>query len=572
MLILRRSMVLTVALIAPFAIQLHLAQAKICPNGQLPVRSFIQTDEQACINPDDFVDTGKVSYAWDTEFELDEYGYFIRFLYNFHKTFPRFNVNQPMIVAAVSKILDVVETEQSHMSKSPYRRWELGNGGLGAPVLDEVGLVWTGARASDDKSEQHYHVPDNFFLAQAMFYLEQMFPTNASIGPRARFIQSQILTGIATRAITKLDDGRLAFAYEVNGQLPSSTSYQALFMDDANIPSLLSIPYISPDMLDFPVNGSTFAEIYLNTCDYVLGKAKINGETNPFFFSGSAVSGIGSPHIPGSYIWPLGMITQGLTALDDTESQSVLTALMTVTREFGNGGVTASSGYFHESFRSDDACNFTRAYFGWPNTLFTEFLDRFDWPNKPSYLANLSPPKPGPIGKSRLNRPGSIPLPQGISQFLLSMFYTQAFSLSQAYTQNTDSGQPGASTTFCIKQFGGIQYPCKMTLLNTGDIIAMWMRDSAAQVNNYIGKGKDLSAMVEEVLFMQAFQIANTAYANAYSFTYGKLYQCNKGSCMLFDATVPSESPPGRPTTVPMGGSCRTRRAYSNSSPRGSSH
>jgi meiotically up-regulated gene 157 (Mug157) protein len=554
MVLLRRSMVWLIALIAPLVLQIQQAQAKTCPAGQLPVRSFIQTDEQACINPSDFDDTGKVSYAWDTEFELDEYGYFIRFLYNFHKTFPRFNVNQPMIVAAVSKILDVVETEQFHMSKSPYRRWELGNDGLGTPVLDGVGLVWTGARASDDKSEQHYHIPDNFFLAQGMFYLQQMFPLNASIRRRARSIQDQILNGIATRGLTKLDDGRLAFAYEVNGQLSSSTSYQAVFMDDANIPSLLSIPYISPDMLDFSVNGSTFAEIYQNTRDYVLGNAAIGGKTNPFFFSGSAASGIGSPHIPGNYIWPLGMITQGLTALDNTEAQSVLTALMTVTCEFGTGNVTASSGYFHESFLSSDACNFTRAYFGWPNTLFTELLDRFDWPAKPSYLANLTPPKSGPVGKNRLNPTGSIPLPQNISQFLLSTFYTQAFSLSQAYTQNFDGSQPGARTTFCNKQFGGIEHPCKMTLMNTGDIIAMWTRDSAAQVNNYIGRGKDLSAMVEGVLFMQAFQIANTAYANAYSFTYGDLYQCNKASCALFDISVPMQSPAGPPTTVPMGG------------------
>jgi meiotically up-regulated gene 157 (Mug157) protein len=554
MVILRRSMVWAVALIAPFVLQLQLAQAKVCPAGQLPIRSFIQTDEQACINPGDFIDTGKVSYAFDTEFELDEYGYFIRFLYNFHKTFPRFNVNQPMIVAAVSNILTVVETEQSHMSKSPYRRWELGNDGLGTPVLDEVGLVWTGARASDDKSEQHYNVPDNFFLAEGMFYLAQMFPANSSIRKRAQSIQSQILSGIATRAITKLDDGRLAFAYEVNGQLPNSTSYQAVFIDDANLPSLLSLPYISPDMLACPVNcqvnGTSFAQIYLNTRDYVLGKAMINGQTNPFFFTGSVASGIGSPHTPGSNIWPLGMITQGLTALDDTEAQGVLTSLMGVTCTLTNNS-PVSSGYFHESFDSSDACTFTRAYFGWPNTLFTEFLDRFDWPGKPSYLANLTPPKPG---KSRLSPAGSIPLPQGISQFLLSTFYTQDFSLSQAYTQNFDSSQPGASTTFCIRQFGGIQTPCKMTLMNTGDIIAMWTRDSAAQVNNYIGKGTDLSTMVEGVLFMQAFQIANTAYANAYSFTYGELYQCNKGSCMLFDATVPMQSPPGAPTTVPMGG------------------
>jgi hypothetical protein len=92
-----------------------------------------------------------------------------------------------------------------------------------------------------------------------------------------------------------------------------------------------------------------------------------------------------------------------------------------------------------------------------------------------------------------------------------------------------------------------------MTLVNTGDIIAMWTRDSAAQVNNYIGKGSDLSAMAEEVLFMQAFQIANTPYANAYSYTYGNLYRCTQAACDLFDADAPYTPYGPPPTTVPMG-------------------
>src|SRR5262249_6286976 len=132
---------------------------------------------------------------------------------------------------------------------------------------------------------------------------------------------------------------------------------------------------------------------------------------------------------------------------------------------------------------------------------------------KPSYLADLRPPA-APGRRIRPPANGQISLPADISPFLLSTYYAQDFSLSQAYTQHFDSTQPGAKTTRCARVFGGSEAPCKMTLVNTGDIIAMWTRDSAAQVNNYIGKGTDLSALTEDVLFMQAFLIANTPYAN----------------------------------------------------------
>ena len=92
-----------------------------------------------------------------------------------------------------------------------------------------------------------------------------------------------------------------------------------------------------------------------------------------------------------------------------------------------------------------------------------------------------------------------------------------------------------------------------MTLVNTGAIIAMWTRDSAAQVNNYIGNGTDLSALAEDVLFMQSFQLANTPYANAYSFTYGKLYRCRAAVCHLNEADAPPSPDGPPPTTIPMG-------------------
>lgn len=65
----------------------------------------------------------------------------------------------------------------------------------------------------------------------------------------------------------------LIYAYEVDG-----LGHRNL-MDDANIPSLLSLPYLCPD--DVPMNDT----IYQNTRRFVLST------DNPWFFRGSVLEG-----------------------------------------------------------------------------------------------------------------------------------------------------------------------------------------------------------------------------------------------------------------------------------------
>jgi len=135
------------------------------------------------------------------------------------------------------------------------------------------------------------------------------------------------------------------YAYEVDG------FGNALFMDDANIPGLLSLSYLGCVKADDP--------IYKQTRSLVLS------EDNPYFFNGTAAAGIGGPHVGPDMIWPMSIIMQAYTSDDDRE---ILRCLATLARTHGG------TGFMHESFHKDDPANFTRAWFAWANTLFGELI------------------------------------------------------------------------------------------------------------------------------------------------------------------------------------------------------
>jgi meiotically up-regulated gene 157 (Mug157) protein len=122
-------------------------------------------------------------------------------------------------------------------------------------------------------------------------------------------------------------------------------------MDDANVPSLLSLPYLGYRAADDPA--------YLNTRRFVL-----SGE-NPYYYEGRAARGIGSPHTPPGYFWPIAVAMQGLTATDPEEREECLRILTTT---------DAGTGLMHEGVSVDDPGRYTRPWFGWANSLFAELV------------------------------------------------------------------------------------------------------------------------------------------------------------------------------------------------------
>ena len=137
----------------------------------------------------------------------------------------------------------------------------------------------------------------------------------------------------------------MVWAYEVDG------FGNRLHMDDANVPSLLSLPYLGACAKD--------DALYLRTRSFVLS------EHDPYYFRGRAAQGVGGPHAGLDRIWHLGLIMQALTSTSDAEISDVMRTL---------ARTDAGTGFMHESFHKDDASDFTRAWFAWANTLFGELV------------------------------------------------------------------------------------------------------------------------------------------------------------------------------------------------------
>lgn len=107
-----------------------------------------------------------------------------------------------------------------------------------------------------------------------------------------------------------------------------------LFMDDANVPSLLSLPYMDciPDS----------DPLYKNTRNFALSA------NNPWYFKGKAGAGIRGPHVGEDMIWPLSIIVQALTSKDEKEIRTCLQILKKT---------HSGTGFMHETFHKDNRRN-----------------------------------------------------------------------------------------------------------------------------------------------------------------------------------------------------------------------
>lgn len=257
---------------------------------------------------------------------------------------------------SIELILQTFKTQQRKTSRGPYhfqRNTEkptdtLPMNGYGFPVKP-TGLICSMFRPSDDATIYPYLIPSNFFavisLKQAAEMVNAVF-TDPKLASELTALATEVEQALQKYATVNHPQFGKIYAFEVDGFGNHN------LMDDANIPSLLALPYLDA--------VSQNDSIYQNTRKFVLS------EFNPYFYKGSAGEGIGGPHVgKDGMIWPLSIIARGLTSSDDAEIKNCVAMLK---------ANHAGTGFMHETFNKDNPADFTRSWFAWANTIFGEFL------------------------------------------------------------------------------------------------------------------------------------------------------------------------------------------------------
>ncbi|KAH3756433.1 glycoside hydrolase family 125 protein [Pelomyxa schiedti] len=238
--------------------------------------------------------------------------------------------------------------------------------GRAAPA-NKCGLSRSHFRPSDDSTTLPYLIPSNAYAVVALRELADILRTGLSNNDKADDAESlaqEIYDAIYSFGLIDTPDGTI-FAYEVDG---FGSTY---FMDDANCPSLLSLPYLGFCSYDDP--------IYLRTRKAILSKS------NPYYFSGTVAAGVGGPHVGLGYIWPMSLIMQALTSTDATEVSQCIDVLKAAALQGSQLNRGQGYGFMHESFWMNDSSRFTRPWFAWANSLFGELILSIVYKTHPIY-------------------------------------------------------------------------------------------------------------------------------------------------------------------------------------------
>jgi meiotically up-regulated gene 157 (Mug157) protein len=291
----------------------------------------------------------------ERKWEIDSLCYPIRLAYSYWKTTGDTSCFHSDWQQASRLIVKTFREQQRLNGPGPYRFQRATDNPIDTPPFNglgnpsrPIGLIHSAFRPSDDACLYPFLIPANLFAVVALKQLAEMFTTvisDTTFAGECRALAQQIDQAVNAYGKALSRRHGLVYAYEVDG------FGNQLMMDDANVPSLLSLPYLGCCAVNDPV--------YRRTRAFVLSP------DNPYFFRGKAAEGIGGPHVGVNMIWPLGIIVRALTSTDDREIVYCLRVLK---------NTHAGTGFMHEAFDKDDPNKFTRSWFAWANTMFGELI------------------------------------------------------------------------------------------------------------------------------------------------------------------------------------------------------
>lgn len=291
----------------------------------------------------------------ERKWEIDSLCYVIRLAYYYYQLTDDTSIFDNDWDKAMKLVYKTFKVEQRKEGKSPYYFIRKTNNMIDAPTFKGdgrptkfTGLIHCQFRPSDDATLFPILIPSNIFAEISLRQLNEIYKkelNDSVFAKKCLSFADELNEAIEKHAIAEhLDYGKI-YAYEIDG------FGNKVFMDDANVPSLISLAYLNPEFKNDP--------IYKNTRKFLLS------ENNPYYLKGTAAEGQGSPHTGKNTIWPMGIILRALTSKNKAEIKYCLKMLKST---------HANTGFMHESFNKDNPEDFSRSWFAWANTLFGELI------------------------------------------------------------------------------------------------------------------------------------------------------------------------------------------------------
>ncbi|RUT67974.1 glycoside hydrolase family 125 protein [Flavobacterium cupreum] len=314
--------------------------------------AFFNDNERKGHNDETLMKPGVHERKW----EVDSLCYVIRLAYGYWKQNADKSCFDSTWLKAMKEIVATFKNQQRKSNNGSYNFKRVTNrptdtaagGGAGAPV-NPIGLIASVFRPSDDGTVFPFLIPSNYFavvsLRQLAEIVEKQFQ-DETFSSECLQLANEVENALKEYAVINHKKAGEILAYEIDG------FGGCYLIDDSNIPSLLSLPYLGAINVNTP--------LYKNTRKFLLTPGN-----HPYYAEGKVAKGITGPHVGRDMIWPMSIIMRGITSNDEMEIKECIEML-----KKSHGG----TGFMHEAFYKDDATKFTRKWFAWANTLFGEFI------------------------------------------------------------------------------------------------------------------------------------------------------------------------------------------------------
>lgn len=334
-------------------------QSPYCNAFQPPALSGIKPE--ASTQKDTVHPAYDESFVFECKYELDSLAHFLQLGTEFHENTGSIEFLTDRWYKALETVLNTIDAEsestfntQGQFVRNQYtfqRETTIGTetlnlAGVGNPLNSETGLIRSAFRPSDDATILGFFIPPNAMMSVQLQKTAKVI--KAAGGPASLVADLQergtkLAKAVRDHGIVQHPKYGDVYAFEVDGY------GSRILMDDANIPSLLSLPYLGFVDKSDPV--------YQNTRKMITNKA-----SNPYYLVGPQFHGIGGPHIGLENAWPMSLLVQAMTSDDDAEI-------------IGNLNLVRNSsllGLVHESINVTNIKDYTRPWFSWANSVFAQ--------------------------------------------------------------------------------------------------------------------------------------------------------------------------------------------------------